>query len=92
MRRVHLNVCDLPLRVQNGVLSECLGLLIRADNKASGIGRRKFASLFQYGHVEAPPRLFLSDFYSCVYVMCYFYVDNVKNSPLGFEPLARDPP
>ena len=92
MRRVHLNVCDLPLRVQKGVLSECLGLLIGAGNKASGIGRRKFASLFQYEHVEAPPRLFLSDFHSCVHVMCYFYVENVKNSPLGFEPLARELP
>ena len=84
MRRVHLNVCDLPLRVQNGVLSECLGLLIRADNKASGIGWREFASLFQYEHVEAPPRLFLSDFHSFMCMKCCFYDENVKSSPLGF--------
>ena len=77
MRRVHLNVFDLPLRVQNGVLSECLGLLIRASNKVSGVGRRKFASLFQCEHDEAPPRLLLSEFSSYMRVMCYFYNGNV---------------
>ena len=77
MRRVHLNVYDLPLRVQSGALSECLGLLIRAGNKVSGVGRRKFASLFQCEHDEAPPRLLLSEFSSYMRVMCYFYNGNV---------------